>query len=164
MKTRIWTLAIALICLLAFTACNEKKAATSDDATEGNETVLEAEEATNEDNDKDEVIDEEEPFEESDEEGDGWENEVWTAFGGTYIFFGDGEQYAVDFPLGEDKESATLYIRGEEYEANVNPKTGLITACDDKGNEVFRGAIYAGGNLLKGTYRGEHIEVWGSGD
>jgi len=29
---------------------------------------------------------------------------------------------------------------------------------------VFRGAIYAGGNLLKGTYRGRHLEVWGSGD
>ena len=161
MKTRIWTLGIVLMCLLAFTACNEKKAATSNDATDENETVLEAEDSA-----KTEIIeDDEDSIAESDADGEGWENEVWTTFGGTYFFFGDGQQYAVEFPLGEDVITwATLYVGDEELQADVNAKTGLITACDEDGKEVFRGAIYAGGNLLKGTYRGKHIEVWGSGD
>ena len=98
------------------------------------------------------------------EDSNDWENEVWTALGGTYCFFGDGRQYAVEFPLEENKTSATLYFGEEELEASLNPQTGLLVACDDEGNEVFRGAIYAGGNLLKGTYRGRHLEVWGSGD
>ena len=165
MKTRFLTLGIALICLLAFTACNEKKASTTDDATDENEAVLETEEATNEDNDKAEVIDEEDEIAEGDEVSDDWENEVWTCFGGTYFFFGDGQSYVVDFPLGQDvTTTATLAFGDEELQADVNAKTGLITACDAQGKEVFRGAIYAGGNLLKGTYRGQHIEVWGSGD
>ena len=161
MKTRIWTLGIALMCLLAFTACHEKKAATSNDATDENETVFEAEDSA-----KTEIIeDDEDSIAESDADGEGWENEVWTTFGGTYFFFGDGQQYAVEFPLGEDVITwATLYVGDEELQADVNAKTGLITACDEDGKEVFRGAIYAGGNLLKGTYRGKHIEVWGSGD
>ena len=161
MKTRIWTLGIVLMCLLAFTACNEKKTATSNDATDENETVFEAEDSA-----KTEIIeDDEDSIAESDADGEGWENEVWTTFGGTYFFFGDGQQYAVEFPLGEDVITwATLYVGDEELQADVNAKTGLITACDEDGKEVFRGAIYAGGNLLKGTYRGKHIEVWGSGD
>jgi hypothetical protein len=163
MKTNIWTLAFALVCLLAFTACNEKKTG-ANEATEENETVTETKEGS-EDTAKVEIIDEEEAITENEGDADDWENEVWTYFGGTYIFFGDGDQYSVDFPLGEDEHHwATLYIRGEEFKADVNPKTGLITACDDDGKEVFRGAIYAGGNLLKGTYRGEQIKVWGPGD
>lgn len=160
MKTNNWTLGIALICLLAFTACNEKKTATTD-ATDENTTVLEAKDST-----KAEILEEgDEPIAESDEEGNDWENEVWTCFAGTYFFFGDGQSYVVDFPLGQDvTTTATLAFGDEELEADVNAKTGLITACDDQGKEVFRGAIYAGGNLLKGTYRGKHIEVWGSGD
>lgn len=160
MKTNNWTLGIALICLLAFTACNEKNTATTD-ATDENTTVLEAKDST-----KAEILEEgDEPIAESDEEGNDWENEVWTCFGGTYFFFGDGQSYVVDFPLGQDvTTTATLAFGDEELEADVNAKTGLITACDDQGKEVFRGAIYAGGNLLKGTYRGKHIEVWGSGD
>ena len=141
------------MCLLAFTACNERKTSTTEVADD-NDTVLAANK-----------VSEEEAITETDDEGDGWENEVWTAFGGTYFFFGDGEQYIVDFPLGEDViHSATLAFGDEELTADVNPKTGLITACDEEGKEVFRGAIYAGGNLLKGTYRGKQIKVWGSGD
>ena len=160
MKTNNWTLGIALICLLAFTACNEKKTATTD-ATDENTTVLEAKDST-----KAEILEEDdEPIAESDEEGNDWENEVWTCFGGTYFFFGDGQSYVVDFPLGQDvTTTATLAFGDEELQADVNAKTGLITASDAQGKEVFRGAIYAGGNLLKGTYRGKHIEVWGSGD
>ena len=164
MKTNNWTLVIALICMLAFTACNEKKTGTNETAEES-ETVIETDEGSDEDSATAE-IDGEEAISESDDEGsdDEWENEVWTSFGGTYFFFGDGEQYVVDFPLGEEHDWATLSIRGEQFKADVNPKTGLITACDDAGKEVFRGAIYAGGNLLKGTYRGEQIKAWGSGD
>ena len=161
MKTRFLTLGIALICLLAFTACNEKKAATTDDATDENETVLETSDSIT----TEITEDSEEPIADSDEDSDDWENEVWTCFGGTYFFFGDGQSYVVDFPLGQDvTTNATLAFGDEELEADVNAKTGLITACDAQGKEVFRGAIYAGGNLLKGTYRGQHIEVWGSGD
>ena len=161
MKTRFLTLGIALICLLAFTACNEKKAVTTDDATDENESVLETSDSTT----TEITEDSDEPIADSDEDSDDWENEVWTCFGGTYFFFGDGQSYVVDFPLGQDvTTTATLAFGDEELQADVNAKTGLITACDAQGKEVFRGAIYAGGNLLKGTYRGQHIEVWGSGD
>lgn len=163
MKTNIWTFAIALMCLRTLTACNEKKTETTE-VSEVNDTTLETKKMSEEDHPKTEILDEEEAIAEIDDDGDDWENEVWTALGGTYCFFGDGEQYAVDFPVGEDRSCVTLYIRGEEYQAEVNRDNGLITAYDDNRKEVFRGAIYAGGNLLKGTYRGEQIKVWGSGD
>ena len=48
MKTNNWTLVIALICMLAFTACNEKKTGTNETAEES-ETVIETDEGSDED-------------------------------------------------------------------------------------------------------------------
>jgi hypothetical protein len=160
MKTNIWILGIALVCILAFTACNEKKAGTNTEVAEEADSLVQ----TQENNEVDSLVAETSEEQIDEEDSNDWENEVWTTLGGTYCFFGDGRQYAVEFPLEENKTSATLYFGEEELEASLNPQTGLLVACDDEGNEVFRGAIYAGGNLLKGTYRGRHLEVWGSGD
>ena len=90
--------------------------------------------------------------------------EVWKSFGGTYFFWGDGEQLTVDFPLPQDGGCIKLCYKGEEYEATADENTGKIVAKDSLGHVVFKGYFYDGGNTVKGLFKGEPIELGGSGD
>ena len=90
--------------------------------------------------------------------------EVWKSFGGTYFFWGDGEQLTVDFPLPQDGGCVKLCYKGEEYEATADENTGKIVAKDSLGHVVFKGYFYDGGNTVKGLFKGEPIELGGSGD
>ena len=164
MKKTFIHLGLALLCLLAIAACDNKK---------GNKVI-------DEDNDLQEIVDDEYDAEADNDEdapdadvladgddvdGDAsWEEEVWTTFGGTYFFWSDGGSIVLDFPLMDEVRPVKFTYGDDEYEATVNEETGLIIATDDDGNEVFRGAVYAGGNLLKGTYKGEEVKAWGAGD
>ena len=55
-----------------------------------------------------------------------------------------------------EKGKPTLIIDGKAYRGVYDEKKGILTVID-KGKNVFEGAIYAGGNLLKGTLRGRKI-------
>ena len=90
--------------------------------------------------------------------------EVWKSFGGTYFFWGDGEQLTVDFPLPQDGGCIKLCYKGEEYEATADENTGKIVAKDSLGHVVFKGYFYDGGNTVKGLFKGEPIMLMGSGD
>ena len=90
--------------------------------------------------------------------------EVWKSFGGTYFFWGDGEQFLVDFPLPQDGGSVKVSYKGEEYEATADEDTGKIVAKDSLGHVVFKGYMYDGGNTIKGLFKGEPVELGGSGD
>ena len=90
--------------------------------------------------------------------------EVWKSFGGTYFFWGDGEGLVVDFPLPQDGGCIKLSYKGEEYEATADEETGKIVAKDTLGKVVFKGYFYDGGNTVKGLFKGEPIEMGGSGD
>lgn len=90
--------------------------------------------------------------------------EVWKSFGGTYFFWGDGEQLTVDFPLPQDGGCIKLCYKGEEYEATADENTGKIVAKDSLGHVVFKGYFYDGGNTVKGLFKGEPIMLGGSGD
>lgn len=90
--------------------------------------------------------------------------ETWKSFGGTYFFWGDGEQLTVDFPLPQDGGCIKLGYKGEEYEATADETTGKIVARDSLGHVVFKGYMYDGGNTVKGLFKGEPVELYGSGD
>ncbi len=90
--------------------------------------------------------------------------EVWKSFGGTYFFWGDGEGLVVDFPLPQEGGCIKLSYKGEEYEATADEQTGKIVAKDTLGKVVFKGYFYDGGNTVKGLFKGEPIEMGGSGD
>jgi hypothetical protein len=90
--------------------------------------------------------------------------EVWKSFGGTYFFWGDGEGFVVDFPLPQEGGCIKLSYKGEEYEATADENTGKIVAKDTLGHVVFKGYFYDGGNTVKGLFKGEPIEMGGSGD
>ena len=90
--------------------------------------------------------------------------EVWKSFGGTYFFWGDGEGLVVDFPLPQEGGCIKLSYKGEEYEATADEQTGKIVAKDTLGKVVFKGYFYDGGNTVKGLFKGEPIELRGSGD
>jgi len=172
MKRVLINLSLMVCCLLAIAACDNKK---------GNKVIDEegnARELVDDDYD-DSDADEDAPDTDVDFEADGddveadgddvdgdasWEDEVWTTFGGTYFFFGDGQSLVLEFPLINEEGPVKLSYDDGEYEATVNEETGLIVAHDDAGKEVFRGAVYAGGNLIKGTFKGQEIKLWGSGD
>ncbi len=155
--------------MLAFMACDSKKGTSADNAEEettANELVeekseaaasLDAPDADEDALEEDEALGDEEEVEMTPEEREAYENEVWPYLGGTYAFR-NGEQYcALDVSLDEENR-ATLSI-GEDVSiyCTIDPKTGFITGVDDEGKEVFRGAVYAGGNLLKGTLYGKPI-------
>ena len=90
--------------------------------------------------------------------------EVWKSFGGTYFFWGDGEQLTVDFPLPQEGGCIKLCYKGGEYEATADENTGKIVAKESLGRVVFKGYFYDGGNTVKGLFKGEPIELRGSGD
>ena len=90
--------------------------------------------------------------------------ETWKSFGGTYFFWGDGEQLTVDFPLPQEGGCIKLCYKDGEYEATADENTGKIVAKDSLGHVVFKGYFYDGGNTVKGLFKGEPIELRGSGD
>ena len=90
--------------------------------------------------------------------------EVWKSFGGMYFFWGDGEQFTVDFPLPQDGGPVKLCYKGEEYEATADENTVKIVAKDSLGHVVFKGYFYDGGNTVKGLFKGEPVALYGSGD
>ena len=145
---KIMTIALgALVIAAVSTSCknNENK----DNATDVKDSVIVAQAV-------DPAFDEEIAPEEG--------QEVWKSFGGTYFFWGDGEGLVVDFPLPQDGGCIKLSYKGEEYEATADEETGKIVAKDTLGKVVFKGYFYDGGNTVKGLFKGEPIEMGGSGD
>lgn len=153
MKKTFINLALVLMCGLAIAACDNKKSGrvVIDDGGDGTEEVL----ADDEDP---------EPFV---DDGSGvdseYENELWTALGGTYIFYGDGETASVEFPLHDEEGHIIMRYGDDELWCDLDDE-GHITAYDTFDKVVFEGGIYAGGNLLKGKYNGKEIYMWGPGD
>lgn len=91
------------------------------------------------------------------------EDEVWTSLGGLYSFIGDEPESIVGLDVDvEDDTKCTLLIGEESYKGRIENGTGRITAYDSKGDVVFVGAVYAGGNLLKGQLRGKPVRYEGA--
>ena len=90
--------------------------------------------------------------------------EVWKSFGGTYFFWGDGESFVVEFPLPQEGGCIKLSYKDGEYEATADEETGKIVARDSLEHVVFKGYFYDGGNTVKGLFKGEPVELRGSGD
>lgn len=88
-------------------------------------------------------------------------DEVWTMISGTYFFWDSEEGRGVSVTSYDGENHMNV---GEEEYAITISKAGEIVAVDGAGKEVFRGAMYNGGNTLRGVYKGKKINVSGSGD
>ena len=171
MKKTVWLMGFALLGMVVLGACSEKKASKTvefddeelidnDAEADDDEDVADFDEELADGDDPGDYEDEERPM--TPEEREAYENEVWTALGGTYMF-SDGETMAVLDVVIEDDTRAKLTIGDEEFYATIDENTGLILAFDDENHQIFDGFVYAGGNLLKGELRGKPVRYDGMG-
>lgn len=151
--------AVAMATIL-FPACNEIKgianamdslandSAANIEASIEDEDSLQAEEAAEED-----AMDIEYATE---EDGD-----VWTLISGTY-FFWDSEN-ARGIYVNTDEHHISIGDDDEVYAITID-NSGEIVARDDNDKVVFYGAMYDGGNTLRGVLKGKKVAFYGSGD
>ena len=156
----IWSFGLATLMVAALSACDSKKNANNAAPIDNEEELAVAAPDTKPDADEADFDDEEE-VEMTAEERERYENEVWPYLGGTYAFGDSDHYYAVDVSLDDDTK-CTLYM-GEELtlQGTIDRDTGFITAIDSVGDVAFKGAVYAGGNLLKGTLYGKPFRAEG---
>lgn len=165
----IWSLGLATLMVVALSACDSKKNANNAAPTDAeDEELVEADPAADpatepaaaiDDDEAD--YDDEEEYEMTAEERERYENEVWPYLGGTYAFGNGDRYYAVEVSL-DDNTKCTLHM-GEDLtlDGTIDRETGFITATDSVGDVAFKGAVYAGGNLLKGTLYGKPFRAEG---
>ena len=173
----LWCFVLSLTCIAVLNACDNKKTQKYNDFDEDEELVEDEFDEDDEDDedidtredvdDEEEDVDEDEDFDEDDmmtpEELEAYENEVWKSLGGTYAF-SDGETYcAVDVSLDDDTKCKIYMGSDVNLHGTIDPETGFITGVDDDGKVAFKGAVYAGGNLLKGTLYGKPVRFNGMG-
>ena len=177
MKKLIWLMGLALLGMVVLGACSDKKASKNTDLNDKDEELVEDEDDADDSNiadfDKDEEVFDEEDMDEEDspmtpEEQEAYENEVWMDLGGTYFFYGN-PTVILDVSLDQDSNPdedtrAMLSVGGEEFRALISNMTGQILAYDDDDNMVFDGFVTAGGNMIRGTFRGKPIKVANLGD
>ena len=86
--------------------------------------------------------------------------QVWTTFGGTYIFMDKDHQVSISFTLdGDEDVLESVSLDDEKVTGVYNKETHEFTFYDERGVTIFKGKVYDGGNLLKGTLRGKKIEL-----
>ncbi|MBQ0047243.1 MAG: hypothetical protein KBT33_06970 [Prevotellaceae bacterium] len=151
--------AVAMATIL-FPACNEIKgiasamdslandSAANIEASIEDEDSLQAEEAAEED-----AMDIEYATE---EDGD-----VWTLISGTYFFWDSENSQSITVSSFKGENSMTM---GEDEYSITIDNSGEIVARNDNGKVVFYGAMYDGGNTLRGVLKGKKVAFYGSGD
>lgn len=175
MKKLTWLMGLALLGMVVLGACSDKKVSKNVELDDEDEELVEDEDDADDSNiaDFDEAADDDEDMDEEDrpmtpEEQEIYENEVWMDLGGTYFFYGD-PTVILDVSLDQDSNPdedtrAKLSIGDEEFRAFISNMTGQILAYDDDDHVVFDGFVTAGGNMIRGTFRGKPIKVASQGD
>ena len=149
----------------ALGACDNKKNAKNAAPIDEEEELVEA--APDTERDADATIDEDEEYYDNEEvemtaeERERFESEVWPYLGGTYAFGDSDHYYVVDVSLEDDTKCTLSMGEGLTLEGTIDRDTGFITGIDSVGDVAFKGALYAGGNLLKGTLYGKPFRAEG---